>query len=294
MEKQIGFIGLGKMGMPMVKRLKRKGWDVATFDAKVKGTARTIGEFVSVLVPSRIVWIMIPAGKPFDDALRQLAPRLDKGDIVIDGGNSFYKDSMRRAKKLKTKGIHFLDVGVSGGPVSIGLGRFAIMVGGEKRIYEKCKPIFRNLSGTPAGYMGKSGAGHFAKMIHNGIEYGMMQALAEGFTILKKSPFRFSLKDVAKVYNSNSIITSRLVGWIQEGFEKYGEKLKEASGTVAHTGEGEWTVKTAKELKVFAPIIEGAFKFRVQSKKTSSYAGKILSMLRAVFGGHPINPKKKS
>jgi 6-phosphogluconate dehydrogenase len=136
--------------------------------------------------------------------------------------------------------------------------------------------------------MGESGAGHFVKMIHNGIEYGMMQALAEGFSILKKSPFRFRLKDVAKVYNQNSIISSRLTSWLQEGYEKYGEDLKAASGTVAHTGEGEWTVKTAKELGIPTPTITGAFDFRIQSKKKPNYTGKILSMLRAVFGGHRI------
>ena len=288
MKKELGFIGLGKMGKPMVDRLSRKGWKVLSFDTVIRGTSKTVEEMVRKLKRPRIVLVMVPAGKPVDEVLGVLLHFFQKGDIVIDGGNSYYKDSMRRAKKLEQKGIHFLDVGVSGGPVSIRLGRFAIMAGGEKRIYEKCKPIFRDLSDTPSGYMGKSGAGHFAKMIHNGIEYGMMQALAEGFTILKKAPFKFRLKDVAKVYNQNSIITSRLVGWMQEGFERYGEGLQGASGTVAHTGEGEWTVKTAKELHVLVPIIEHAFQFRIQSKKNPSYTGKILSMLRAVFGGHKI------
>ena len=288
MKKQLGFIGLGKMGGPMVKRLKLKGWNVATFDAKIKGTAKSIAELAETLVSPRVILLMVPAGKPVDDVLRQLAPNLRKGDIVVDGGNSYYKDSMRRAQRLRMKGVHFLDVGVSGGPVSIKLGRFAIMAGGEKRIYEKCKPLLHDLSDTSPGYMGKSGAGHFVKMIHNGIEYGMMQALAEGFTILRKAPFKFNLKDVVKVYNQNSIITSRLTAWLQQGFEKYGEELKEASGTVAHTGEGEWTVKTAKELRVPAKVLEDAFQFRVHSKKNPSYTGKILSMLRAVFGGHKI------
>ena len=139
--------------------------------------------------------------------------------------------------------------------------------------------------------MGKSGAGHFAKMIHNGIEYGMMQALAEGFAVLKKAPFRFKLKEVATVYSQNSIITSRLVHWLREGFVEYGEDLKKASSVVSHTGEGEWTVKTAKELKVPVPVIKGAFNFRIRSKKHPSFTGKILSTLRAVFGGHNINFK---
>ncbi len=289
MKKQLGFIGLGKMGMHMVLRLRPKGWKVIGFDVDPKvSEVPTLKNLVSQLSTPRILWLMVPAGKPVEKTLQGLSKFLERGDTVIDGGNSFYKDSVRRAKKLKARGIHFLDVGVSGGPVSIALGKFAIMAGGEKRIYERCKPIFQDLSDTSSGYMGKSGAGHFVKMIHNGIEYGMMQSIAEGFSILKKSPFKLKLKDVAEIYNQNSIIASRLVAWAKQGFEKYGEDLNKASGSVAHTGEGEWTVKTAKKLKVLAPIIEGSFKFRVESHKSPSYTGKILSMLRAVFGGHRI------
>ena len=226
--------------------------------------------------------------KPVDEVLGKLILFLQKGDTVVDGGNSFYKDSLKRGAKLARKGISFLDVGVSGGPVSIEAGKFAIMVGGDKSAYTKVRPLLSDLSDTQAGYMGKSGAGHFAKMVHNGIEYGMMQALAEGFAVLKKSPFKFRLQDVARVYNSNSIITSRLVGWLEEGFRLYGEDLRRASTKVSHTGEGEWTVKTAKQLKVSAPVIEESFRFRVQSAKKPSFTGKILSTLRAVFGGHKI------
>lgn len=289
MKKEIGFMGLGKMGFHMVSRLRKKKWKVVGFDidSKISDVA-SIQKLVLRLSVPRIVWIMVPSGKPVDDVLRELTPCLDRGDIVIDGGNSYYEDSTRRAKKLKKLGIHFLDVGVSGGPVSIKLGKFAIMAGGERETYKKCRPIFQDLSDTASGYMGKSGAGHFVKMIHNGIEYGMMQALAEGFSILKKSSFKLKLKDVAEIYNHNSIITSRLVGWAKEGFEQYGEDLNKVSGSVAHTGEGEWTVKTANKLRVPVSIIEGAFKFRVKSQKNPSYTGKILSMLRAVFGGHKI------
>tara|TARA_Y100000310_G_scaffold344267_2_gene456105 strand:- start:1191 stop:2057 length:867 start_codon:yes stop_codon:yes gene_type:complete len=288
MKKQIGFVGLGKMGRPMVQRLKQEGWNVFTFDKNIKSTARTLVELVEQLPPPRIIWLMLPAGRPVDEALSKLIPALKKGDVVIDGGNSFFKDSVRRAAKLKKKDIHYLDTGISGGPVSIKQGRFAIMVGGEKRVYKKTRPLFQDLSGTPSGYMGESGAGHFAKMIHNGIEYGMMQSLAEGFAVLQKAPFTFRLRDVAKVYNQNSIITSRLTEWLEQGLAKYGEDLKEASGKVSHTGEGEWTVKTAKELHVQASVIKDAFNFRVKSQKKPSFTGKILSTLRAVFGGHKI------
>lgn len=301
MKKEIGFIGLGKMGMAMVNRLLKRKWRVVAYDinrkaslsAKRKGAVEAVSpkELAEKLSSQKIVFLMVPAGKPVDQALfgkQGLVYVLKRGDVVIDGGNSFFKDSHRRAARLKKKGIYYLDTGISGGPVSIKQGRFAIMVGGEKRVFEKTKPLFRALSDTIPGYMGKSGAGHFAKMIHNGIEYGMMQALAEGFSVLKKSSFNFRLQEVAHVYSQNSIITSRLVTWLKEGFEKYGEDLKKASFDVAHTGEGEWTVKTAKELKIPIPVIKGAFNFRIQSKKNPSFTGRILSTLRAVFGGHKI------
>ena len=248
----------------------------------------SVRELVEELSPQRTIVLMVPAGNPVDKTLSGMKKVIEKGDVVIDGGNSFYQDSVRRASFLKKKGVFFLDTGISGGPVSIAQGKFAVMVGGEKKIYERTRPLFQALSDTPSGYMGKSGAGHFAKMVHNGIEYGMMQSLAEGFTLLKKAPFKFNLQDVAKVYNQNSIITSRLTQWLEQGFKEYGEDLKKASGVVAHTGEGEWTVKTAKKLKVKVPGIKSAFDFRVQSKKTPSFTGRILSTLRAVFGGHKI------
>ncbi|MCH8048949.1 NADP-dependent phosphogluconate dehydrogenase [Patescibacteria group bacterium] len=289
MRKQIGYIGLGKMGGSMVQRLKKQKWRVETYDVSGKGTVKSLGDLVAALARPRVVWVMVPAGRPVDTVIVGLAKYLQKGDIVIDGGNSFYENSVKRGKKLKKKGIFFLDAGVSGGPGTVRLGKPAIMVGGEKRVFKKMEPLFSTLTRKESfGYMGKSGAGHFVKMVHNGIEYGMMQALAEGFTVLKKAPFKFRLRDIAKIYNQNSIITSRLTGWLEQGLKEYGEDLKKASFAVAHTREGEWTVKTAKELKVSAPIIKGAFDFRIQSKKNPSFTGKILSTLRAVFGGHKI------
>lgn len=311
MKKEIGFIGLGKMGMALVDRLREQEWRVVVYDvdrnavraAAKKGAIKVDSpkDMVGQLAETRIIFLMVPAftdatadrpaGNPVEEVLQELDPHLQKGDIVIDGGNSFYKDSVRRAQKLKKRGIYYLDTGISGGPVSIAIGRFAIMAGGEKQAYEASLPVFRAISDTESAHMGPSGAGHFAKMVHNGIEYGMMQALAEGFTVLKQSSFQFNLQDVARVYNQNSIITSRLVGWLEEGFQEYGEDLKEASSTVHHTGEGEWTVKTAKELNVPIPAIDQAFLFRVNSKNKPSYTGKILSTLRAVFGGHDIKDK---
>jgi 6-phosphogluconate dehydrogenase len=301
LSREIGIIGLGKMGANIARRLVFKKWKVVGFNRSADITQQlekenVVGvysskELLEKLSTPRTILLMVTAGQPVDEVIFArdgLAQLLDPGDTIIDGGNSFYKDSIRREKKLKKKGIHFLDVGISGGPVSIKLGRFAIMVGGEKKIYQKSKIIFEAMSDTVSGYMGPAGAGHFAKMIHNGIEYGMMQSLAEGFTVLKKAPFKFNLREVAQVYNQNSIITSRLTGWLEEGFKKYGEKLKKASYLVAHTGEGEWTVKTSQEFRVSAPAIKEAYLFRVNSKKRPSFTGKILSTLRAVFGGHKI------
>ena len=298
---EIGIIGLGKMGANIAKRLNIKKMRVVGFNKSPNSTRElekegivgsySLQEFVKKLSVPRTVWLMVPAGKAVDEVLfaqNGLAQLLKKGDTVIDGGNSFYKDSIRRGKRLKSKGIHFLDVGVSGGPISIELGKFAIMVGGDKKMYEKSKSIFEAMSDTSSGYMGKTGAGHFAKMIHNGIEYGMMQSLAEGFAILKEAPFKFRLKEVAKVYNQNSIITSRLTGWLEEGFKQYGDDLRKASSAVAHTGEGEWTVQTAKELGIPTPVIKDSYLFRVQSRKKPTFTGKILSTLRAIFGGHKI------
>ncbi|HEX9721819.1 MAG TPA: decarboxylating 6-phosphogluconate dehydrogenase [Candidatus Paceibacterota bacterium] len=287
MGKHIGYIGLGKMGSAMVARLKEKNWRVETFDISGKGTAKSIEELVGYLGKPRIVWIMVPAGKPVDEVVSQLAKLLYKGDVVIDGGNTFYEDSVRRAMKLAAKGIHFMDVGVSGGPVTVRQGKPAIMAGGDKKVFQKLKPLFGDLTAKESfGYMGKSGAGHFVKMVHNGIEYGMMQSLAEGFTLMKKSPFELDLKEVARVYNNGSVVESRLTGWMERGFQKYGEELREASGSVQHTGEGEWTVKTAKKFGVPVPVIQASFHFRVESAKKPSYTGKILMMLRHMFGGH--------
>jgi len=289
MTKQIGYIGLGKMGMSMVARLNQKGWRVETYDVNGKGSAQSVEQLVAALSAPRTIWIMVPAGKPVDAVINKLLPHLAKGDVVVDGGNSFYQDSMRRGKKLAQRGISFLDVGVSGGPGTVRLGKPALMIGGEKKVFEKLKPVFQDLTRRESfRYMGKSGAGHFVKMVHNGIEYGMMQALAEGFSLMKKAPFGLDLQEVARVYNNGSVIQSRLVGWLEAGFAKYGRDLKEASGRVQHTGEGEWTVKEAKKFGVPVPAIKAAFDFRVRSAKKPSYTGKILTMLRNQFGGHPI------
>ena len=296
LERRLGFVGLGKMGRNMVDRLSEHGWRLVVFDrnaqtvkeaesALVKGVG-DVEEMIEGLSSPRIIWLMVPAGKPVDDVLSKILPYLLKGDIVIDGGNSFFEDSQKRAARLKKKGIHFIDAGVSGGPRGAREGA-SLMIGGDKKIYERLVPLFLDLTVQGGfGYMGKSGAGHFVKMVHNGIEYGMMQSIAEGFAVMKKAPFLLNLQEIARVYNKGSVIESRLVGWLEEAFYVFGQNLKGISGRVSHTGEGEWTVKTAKKFKVTVDIIARSLRFRIRSSVKPSYTGQILTALRNRFGGH--------
>lgn len=307
MRKEIGIIGLGKMGGNLARRLLEQQWRVVGFNAEPGPTQKLADEglkdvynlqsLVGELRKPRIVWLMVPSGKPVDELIfgkHGLADLLERGDIIIDGGNSYYKDSIARAKKLSKQGIDFTDVGVSGGPEGARNGP-ALIAGGSKKVFKNIERLFYDLA-TENGYQffEGSGAGHFVKMVHNGIEYGMMQAIGEGFAVLKKSSYRFDLKKVADVYNHGSVVESRLIGWLKEAFEDYGERLAAVSGSVEATGEGAWTAQTAKALKVPTPVIKGAVDFRKNSHKKSSYTGKILSALRNQFGGHPINRDRKS
>lgn len=293
----IGYIGGGKMGTAQIARLLEKGYRVVAYNrttAKLAGVRRlgaavvpSISSLISATPRPHLVWLMV-SHKAVDGMLAELVPHLAKGDTVIDGGNSFYEDSARRARALARRGIHLLDVGVSGGPHGARHGA-CLMVGGEKKIYKKCEKIFKDLAASKAyAHLGPSGAGHFTKMVHNGIEYGMMQAIAEGCSILKRSQFKLNLRRVAGLYNNRSVIESRLTGWLVDAYKKFGEDLGTVSGSVSHTGEGEWTVKTAKKFRVPARVIEEALDFRVASARKPSYTGKILSALRNQFGGHDV------
>ncbi|MFA6408286.1 MAG: decarboxylating 6-phosphogluconate dehydrogenase [Candidatus Paceibacterota bacterium] len=300
-KKMIGIVGLGKMGAGIARQLHEKGWNVcgynrsaptrATLAQEGIETVATLEELVERIPVPRTIWLMVPAKKPTHEMLFGkvgLATLLAKGDSVIDGGNSFYKDSVVNGKKLAKYGIKFMDVGFSGGPSGARNGG-CLMIGGDATLFNKYETLFKDLSRPGAYKFFKGvGAGHFVKMVHNGIEYGMMQALAEGFAVLKKSPYKLDLTRVAEIYNNGSVIESRLVGWMKGAFETYGADLKKVSGTVAHTGEGQWTVQIAKSLKVPAQVIGASFKFRVDSVKKQSYTGKLLSALRNQFGGHAV------
>ncbi|MEP7103585.1 MAG: phosphogluconate dehydrogenase (NAD(+)-dependent, decarboxylating) [Candidatus Dojkabacteria bacterium] len=301
MKKQIGLIGLGKMGGGLALNFKDHDWEVVAFNRTTETTdeyakqgitpSYSVQELVSKLEAPRIVWVMLTAGEPTQNMLfgeQGLINYLEQGDIVIEGGNSLYKQDAENAEKLKAKGIKYIDAGVSGGPDGARNGA-CIMIGGEKEIFNYTEEIFKDLS-LENGYkfFEGYGAGHFVKMVHNGIEYGMMQAIAEGFNLMKQSPYKLDLIEVADIYSNGSVIESRLVSWTKEGLEKYGLELESVKGEVDALGEGLWTAQAAKEMGQPAPIIQGSVDFRDQSHGNPSYTGKLLSMMRNMFGKHKV------
>lgn len=301
MSMKLGYVGLGKMGYGMVEQLLEKGYEVVATNRSrepidsiaEKGAvpAYSYKELVDALDGPRVIWLMVPWAV-VDDVLAELLPLLSPGDLIIDGGNSPYLETIRRSKELLEKGFRFLDVGVSGGPGGARNGA-CMMVGGEREDYEVIEQLCKDtcvLDGY--GYMGKHGAGHYVKMVHNGIEYGMMQAIGEGFEVLRRAKeFDIDLESVVGVYNNGSVIESRLVGWLADGFKKYGVDLEAISGEVSHSGEGLWTVEAAKRIGVPVPIIEGSLAFREASQGNPSYTGQVVSVQRNMFGGHDVSKK---
>jgi 6-phosphogluconate dehydrogenase len=291
-------IGLGRMGGNMSERLIRGGHEVVVFDRTpdvVKryeslgaiGTAN-VNEIPAKLKSPRIVWIMVPAGKLVDDMIATLLPELGKGDVIIDGGNSNYHDSMRRAAELQGKGIYFIDCGTSGGIWGLANG-YCLMIGAAPEAFALCEPIFRTLA-PPDGYarMGPPGSGHYVKMIHNGIEYGMLQAYAEGYEILHASrDFKLDLHKIAAVWNHGSVVRSWLNELAEKAFEKDGE-LSSLRGYVEDSGEGRWTVQEAIDLDVPAPVITLSLLARLRSRQTDSFSAKVIAALRNEFGGHAV------
>jgi len=296
----LGYIGLGKMGLNMSTHLIQKGWNVVGFDPNEKQTealtraggkgVRSISEVLDTIEEeARTIWIMVPHTF-VEDVLKELTPLLSAGDTVIDGGNSPYEESMRRGKELSDQGIHFLDAGISGGPDGVAQANASVMVGGEKDVYDAHEQLFADIAAENGyEYMGKSGAGHFVKMVHNGIEYGMMQAIAEGFHIMKCAPFELDLKDIARVYNHGSVIESRLMGWLESGYAQYGQNLADVTGKASHSGEGEWTTQAAHELGISDTVIHESLKAREASQTNPNYQAQVVSVLRNQFGGHDVS-----
>lgn len=295
---QLGFVGLGKMGKGLVLHLLEQGVEVVAWNrspddvaevAKAGAVAASSHqELIQKLVTPRIVWLMVPQGQPVDDMLDSLVPLLSPGDLVVDGGNSFYQDTLRRASELLAKGIEFMDIGVSGGPGGARNGA-CLMIGGSPQNFARIEPLAKLMSAPGAlAHLGPTASGHFAKMIHNGIEYGMMQAIAEGAAILKKSEFHYDLAQVFDLYNHQSVITSRLVEWGQKAFVVDPE-LSDISSTISATGEGEWTIKIGSALGVPTPVISASFAVRQESASVpENFSNKVVSALRGQFGGHPV------
>jgi 6-phosphogluconate dehydrogenase len=297
---KIGLIGLGKMGANMAQRLMEGGHKVVGFDRDqqaVKRIAETgnegagsIDELLSKLPSPKVVWIMVPAGKPVDDTIDMLIPKLKSGDIVIDGGNSYYKDSMRRAKKLSDHGIDMIDAGVSGGIWGLKEG-YSMMVGGDVRAVEKIRSVLETLAPGKEkgwGHVGPSGAGHFVKMVHNGIEYGLMEAYAEGFELLKKkADFKLDLHQVAEIWRFGSVVRSWLLDLTADALET-DQDLKNVAPFVADSGEGRWTAFEAIDLGVSLPVITQSLYERFSSQDTEEFGGRLLAMMRHEFGGHAV------
>ncbi|MBI2181806.1 MAG: decarboxylating 6-phosphogluconate dehydrogenase [Deltaproteobacteria bacterium] len=294
---ELGMIGLGRMGANMTERLVLGGHRVITYDRSAEAVQRVVdkgavgahslADFVRQLSLPRAIWLMVPSGDPVDQSIEQLLPQLSKGDILIDGGNSHYKDSIRRAGNLKRDGVHFIDAGTSGGIWGLKVG-YCMMIGGEKEIVARLEPIFKTLA--PADgflHVGPSGAGHFVKMIHNGIEYGMLQAYGEGFELLKASQFDFDLGKISHLWNQGSVVRSWLLELCESAFAK-DPKLDEIKGYVQDSGEGRWTVAEAVEKGVPAPVLTLSLFARFASRQEDSFAAKVIAALRNEFGGHAV------
>ncbi len=298
----IGMVGLGKMGMNMTRRLLNGGHLVSAFARTAKTvneavsfgavSSKSLKELVATLPCPKVVWLMVPSGAATDEAIEGLMPHLSKGDIIVDGGNTYYKDDLRRSETLRSRGIRYVDSGTSGGIWGLEKG-YCLMVGGEKSDYEHLEPLFKTLAG-PGGvlYCGPCGAGHFIKMIHNGIEYGLMEAYAEGFEIIKASPYADAVKmsSIAGLWMNGSVVRSWLLELMELAFKK-DENLSKIRGYVEDSGEGRWTVKEAVDLGVPAPVISASLQRRFRSRQEDSFGERILAALRAEFGGHAVKPK---
>jgi 6-phosphogluconate dehydrogenase len=297
---ELGMIGLGRMGGNMTERLVRGGHKVFGFDPnpdavkRIVATGGTGADSLAALVKQlstpRAIWIMVPAGAPVDETISKLRPHLSTGDIIIDGGNSNYKDGMRRAAELKPHGLNFVDVGTSGGIWGLKEG-YSLMVGGEPDVIKRLTPIFQTLAPAPNkgwGHVGQAGAGHFTKMVHNGIEYGLMQAYAEGLAILKAKPeFRLDLHQITEIWRFGSVVRSWLLDLTSDALAKNPD-LHGIEPYVADSGEGRWTVQEAIDENLSAPVITLSLLRRIRSREDDPFSDKLLAVMRNQFGGHEV------
>ena len=298
---KIGFIGLGRMGFNIVLNLHGKKIPVVAYNRshepvkRIKkhgvGVAYSIRDLINKLPKRKIIWVMVTAGKPVDIVIEELLPYLNKGDIIIDGGNSFYKDSIRRYKKLKKKKIGFMDIGTSGGLKGARYGA-CLTIGGEKKIFRKIEWLCRAVSAKNGyAYVGNAGAGHFVKMVHNGIEYALLQAYGDGYELLFKGPYKnLDFKKISETWQNGSVIRSWLVELAVDAFKK-DPKLSKIKGVIGGGETGQWAISTAKEHKVPFESVKLALKLRKKSRKNPSFSGKVVAALRNEFGGHEVVKK---
>jgi len=295
---QIGFVGLGRMGANMVRRLLRDGHEVVAYNRTPEKTKEIAGEgaiasfsieeMVSKLAAPRAVWIMVPAGDATEAQITELMEHLQPGDTIVDGGNTNFHDDQRRQPELAAKGIGYIDAGTSGGIWGLQVG-YCLMVGGERSVVEPLEPIFRSLA-PEGGYLhvGEPGAGHYVKMVHNGIEYGLMQAYAEGFEIMHASSYELDLGAISELWMQGSVVRSWLLELAGRAFRTNGQDLSNLKGWVADSGEGRWTVQEAIDRDVPAPVITLSLLTRFRSRQDDSYGAKVLAALRNEFGGHAV------
>jgi 6-phosphogluconate dehydrogenase len=298
---ELGFVGLGKMGMNMVERMRRDNHRIVAFDIDLEKLhevstfgaigVSTLEELAANLAPPRAVWVMVPAGEPTESTLNGLAAKLESGDVLIDGGNSNFNDDTRRAGELKSRGIHYLDVGTSGGIWGLKDG-YCLMVGGEREVYKRLEPIFDTLAPTGGyAYVGGHGAGHYVKMIHNGIEYGLMQAYAEGFDAMHRSPYGLDLAQIANLWGRGGVVRSWLLELIASALGS-DPALNRVHGYVADSGEGRWIVQEAVDKGVPMPVTAMAlfarFRSQVEDGGAGTFGERLLAALRSEFGGHDV------
>ncbi|AEV94858.1 phosphogluconate dehydrogenase (NAD(+)-dependent, decarboxylating) [Pediococcus claussenii] len=292
---KVGVIGLGKMGMNLALNMKENKHQPIGFDLDSKNlkeaqnldimTASNMDNLLSQLDEQKIVWAMVPSGKPTDSVLTELSEKLSKNDIIIDGGNSFYKDSIKHNELFTEKGIHFFDVGTSGG-MSGARNDGNFMIGGDAEAFKIIEPLFKAIA-AKNGYLytGKAGSGHYLKMVHNGVEYGMMASIGEGFDVLEHSPFEYDNEAVARVWNNGSVIRSWLMELAEDAFKEDGN-LDNIKGTMHSSGEGRWTLDEALNQEIATPVIAMALLMRYRSLENDTFSGKVVSALRNGFGGH--------
>jgi 6-phosphogluconate dehydrogenase len=285
---KLGMIGLGRMGSGMTERLESNGHTVQTYDPRVESTAESLQELVSQLEPPRVLWMMVPSGQITQETFDDLVELVERDDVIVDGGNSNWHDSQARHAVALEQGVHFVDVGVSGGIWGLEVG-FCLMAGGEEEPVSRLASIFEALAPENGwAHVGEPGAGHFTKMIHNGIEYGLMQAYAEGFEIMHRSAFTLDLSEIAGIWRYGSVVRSWLLELLYQAMEQHGDDLGDIAPYVEDSGEGRWTIDAAIAENVPAPVISAALFARFSSRQDYSFAAKVAAALRNQFGGHAV------